>query len=159
MGSVKPDICCSQDILLHGVGHPKSKPSARPTHMGFVAFWFEIKATERQDFFSDPPDGADRTCWQFVLKDRDSAARTDAMRDFGQAVNYAAEASKRQHRHCCFSISLSGTSARFIRWDRAGAIVSKKFDLHERPDLLCDFVWCCNMTRPQALVLLRQKAV
>ncbi|KAI0714071.1 hypothetical protein C8T65DRAFT_645396 [Cerioporus squamosus] len=143
MGSVKPDICCYPDTLLHGVGHPKSNPSARPAHMGFVAFWFEIKATEGQDFFTDPPDDTDnRDYWQFVLKGRDGIARTDAVRDLGQAVNYAAEASKRQHRHCCFSISLSGTSARFIRWDRAGAIVSKKFDIHERPELLCDFVWC-----------------
>ncbi len=142
-GSVKPDICCYPDAFLSRVGHPKSKPSARPAHMGYVAFWFEIKATEGQDFFTDPPDTIrDRDIWQFVLKDRSGIARTDAIRDLGQAVNYAAEASKRQHRHCCFSVSLSGTSARFIRWDRAGAIVSKKFDIHERPELLCDFVWC-----------------
>lgn len=111
--------------------------------MGFVAFWFEIKATEGQDFFSDPPDNTDnRDYWQFVLKGRSGTDHTTAMENLGQAANYATEACKRQHRHCCFSISLSRTSARFIRWDRAGAIVSKKFDILKQPEFLCDFLWC-----------------
>ena len=180
--------------------------------MGFAAFWFEIKATEAQDFFSDPPRqtaraakpgasdhtttkgkgstakgktskgkdsargararahaqakgkgkerekpgmGGDssepvghesearvRDNWQFVLRGRTGNGLDQAKHDLGQAVNYAVEANRRQHRHCCYSVSLSGLSARFIRWDRAGAIVSESFHLHDRPDLLCDFLWC-----------------
>ncbi len=142
---MKPDICCYPDAFLDKVKAPQTDSSGRIADMGFVAFWFEIKATEGQDFFTDPPDDIrteDRKLWSFVLRNHDSSSRANAVRDLGQAVNYATEACKRQHRHCCFSISMSGISARFIRWDRAGAIVSKRFDIHKRPELLCDFLWC-----------------
>ncbi|KAH9928052.1 hypothetical protein B0H21DRAFT_826364 [Amylocystis lapponica] len=39
-------------------------------------------------------------------------------------------------------ISLSGPCARFIRWDRAGAIVSRAFSIEDQPHLLCEFLWC-----------------
>lgn len=143
LGSVKPDICCYSDTFLGKVGTAKSDSSKKLANMGFVAFWFEIKSGQSDDFFTDPPDGSkNRDYWAFVLRNYDGHSRTKAVENLGQAVNYATEACRRQYRHCCFSISLSGTSARFIRWDRAGAIVSKRFDIHDHPEFLCDFLWC-----------------
>ena len=63
------------------------------------------------------------------------------MHNLGQAVAYAVEACKRQFRQFIFSISISGSFARFIRWDRAGAIISESFNIREKPQLLCRFLW------------------
>ena len=108
--------------------------------MGYVALFIEVKANPNDDFFVDPPDGEDRKAWPFVfgMEERTPKRR----RDFGQAVDYAVEACKRQHRHCIYSISMSGSYVRFVRWDRAGAVVSERFDIRILPKLLCEFLWC-----------------
>ncbi|KAI0755194.1 hypothetical protein C8Q80DRAFT_417160 [Daedaleopsis nitida] len=84
----------------------------------------------------------ERDAWDFVMKGWEGTKRKEGMKNLGQTISYATETFKRQHRHSCFSVSICGTSARFIRWDRAGAIVSEAFSLHESPNLLCDFLWC-----------------
>ncbi|KAI0935443.1 hypothetical protein AcV7_003875 [Taiwanofungus camphoratus] len=45
------------------------------------------------------------------------------------------------HRLFLFSISLSGSCARLVRQDRAGTIATEAFDLHDYPELLCEFLW------------------
>ncbi len=139
MGSSKPDICCYAQQHLDKVPRSNSGTHKR-ADMGLAAFYFEIKASLAQDFFKDPPHDVNRSLskWTFVRADPE----TNRVRDFGQAVNYAVETCKRQHRHFCFSVSISGAHARFIRWDRAGAIVTETFSLHAHPELLCDFLWC-----------------
>ena len=37
---------------------------------------------------------------------------------------------------------MSGSWARLIRWDRAGAIVSDSFNIRKDPKILCEFFWC-----------------
>lgn len=109
--------------------------------MGFVAFYFEIKATKGQDYFSDPPEDASPGTiaeWRFIKDNFEG----EHLYNLGQTVSYAVEMCKRQHRYCCYSVSISGPLARFIRWDRAGAIVSRAFNYRERPDILCEFLWC-----------------
>ena len=108
--------------------------------MGYVALFFEVKRAPNDDFFTDPSKESDRTRWNFVLGTHESDP--EYCKNFGQAVSYAVEACKRQHRHCVYSISMSGSNARFIRWDRAGAIVSEAFDIRANPRLLCEFLWC-----------------
>ena len=118
---------------------PRSEHLYKYADMGFVAFYFEVKSDHTADFFEDPPASPKsvHADYSFVKK---STRKRDA--DLGQAVNYALEVCRRQHRHCCFSISVSGSTARFIRWDRAGAVVSQSFDYTTNPEHLCSFLWC-----------------
>ncbi|KAI0693661.1 hypothetical protein BC835DRAFT_1352953 [Cytidiella melzeri] len=46
----------------------------------------------------------------------------------GQQIDYAAQVLTLQHRSHVFSISIIGHHARLIRWDRAGALVSERFN-------------------------------
>ena len=47
----------------------------------------------------------------------------------------------RQHRLFIFQIILINRFARFIRWDRAGAVVTELFDYVDNPNLLAEFLW------------------
>lgn len=38
-------------------------------------------------------------------------------------------------------MTMSGAMVRFIRWDRAGAIVSQAFNCRDDPNTLCRFLW------------------
>lgn len=59
----------------------------------------------------------------------------------GYGVRCASHLLGRQHRRHVFSMTVSGAMVRFIRWDRAGAIVSRAFDCSEDPDTLRLFLW------------------
>ncbi len=131
-------------------GAPKSEAKADPTststlervptkraHMGYAAFIVEVKGSPSDDVFRDPKSGDDRAESHFVTRSTDAKV----VKRLGQQVSYATELCKRQHRHFCFSISICSHYARFIRWDRAGAIVSERFSVRDQPDLLCDFLW------------------
>ncbi|KAH9939570.1 hypothetical protein B0H21DRAFT_698233 [Amylocystis lapponica] len=138
LGSMKPDVCCYDEKTAHLAIASNNKPCA---HLGYAELFIEVKRTVAHDFFNDPLDDADRSKHQFMLdisnkKDCDHAAEA-----LGQNVAYAAEACARQHRTFYLSMSLAGTSLRFIRWDRAGAIVSESFDIRTQPELLCEFLW------------------
>lgn len=58
---------------------------------------------------------------------------------FGQIVARAAKACALYHRVFYFTILVIGTYARFIRWDRAGAIVMRKFNYKDNPEFLWRF--------------------
>ncbi|THU98085.1 hypothetical protein K435DRAFT_721142 [Dendrothele bispora CBS 962.96] len=45
-----------------------------------------------------------------------------------------------QHRNHFFTVFIRGVTARLIRWDRAGAIVTEEFDYGQEP-YLADFYW------------------
>ncbi|EED83670.1 predicted protein [Postia placenta Mad-698-R] len=59
----------------------------------------------------------------------------------GQIADYAATVLRYQPRCFCFMIVISGCSARLLRWDRCGAIVSEPFDFVEDPELLMTFLY------------------
>ncbi|KAM5531248.1 hypothetical protein V8D89_015085 [Ganoderma adspersum] len=113
--------------------------------MGYAAFFIEVKKAGL-DPFTDPPPGSNRSTWRFVLDLRETAncEADDLRRALGQNATYATELFARQHRHCCFSIALTGSSARIIRWDRAGAVVTEAFDIRACSGAvnLCQFLWC-----------------
>ncbi|KAH8099782.1 hypothetical protein BXZ70DRAFT_1025890 [Cristinia sonorae] len=54
---------------------------------------------------------------------------------------YAAAQFYRQHRTFIFSVLLCGDHARFLRWDRAGCVVTRHFNYREDPSLLAQFFW------------------
>ncbi|CAL1710003.1 unnamed protein product [Somion occarium] len=59
----------------------------------------------------------------------------------GQLISYAAATMSRQHRIFMFSISICGEFVRFLRWDRAGCIVSELINYLENPELVAEFFW------------------
>ncbi|OBZ71149.1 hypothetical protein A0H81_08673 [Grifola frondosa] len=144
-GSMKPDVCGYTEQYTELV-QVQGTTSKGHTQMGYADLFFEIKKLHELDFFSDPPPGstaAERQTFTFVLN-RKNYSQTNfqyAKDAFGQNVAYATEICARQHRCFCFSVSLAGPFARFIRWDRAGAIATESFNIREHPEYLCEFLW------------------
>ncbi|GBE82886.1 hypothetical protein SCP_0412730 [Sparassis crispa] len=58
----------------------------------------------------------------------------------GQIVSYAAMMFARQQRCFVFTVLLLGDCARIFRWDRAGAIVTHRFN-YKNTDYLTEFLW------------------
>lgn len=59
----------------------------------------------------------------------------------GQLITYFKEQAVRQHRTFIFQIFIFGAFVRLLRWDRSGAVVTKKFNYKEQPQLLAEFLW------------------
>ena len=101
---------------------------------------FEWKKTEKQD---DP----------FVMGKNKVFGEAKAGRrkaNLGQIIVYASEIFLHQHRLFHFTVVILGVSARIIRWDRSGAVVSEKFNYKTKPHLLCQFLWrFCHLTDTQ----------
>ncbi|KAH9943837.1 hypothetical protein B0H21DRAFT_823494 [Amylocystis lapponica] len=68
----------------------------------------------------------------------------------GQIIHYASQVFLHQHRCFLFSIIVLGTSARILRWDRSGTIVTEKFDYRNRPEMICEFLWSFARLSPKA---------
>lgn len=140
----KPDIICYSNKHLKHVVVDKPSPSAlrSRTDMGFAAFFFEVKKAPKNDFFQDPPPGSSRG--------HDLQKKKKIEEEYGQNISYATEVFARQHRCHCFSVSMSGSRARLMLWDRAGAIATRSFDIKKEPEILCEFVWrFAHMTEAQ----------
>ncbi|KAI0366934.1 hypothetical protein BV20DRAFT_618342 [Pilatotrama ljubarskyi] len=146
VGSTKPDISCFATRHLSSAEAARKDTQSR-SDMGFAVTFIEVKGKRSLDFFSDPPaegkQDVDRETWRFVYGTRKPGEDlTYIIEAFGQNIAYAVEICARQHRTCCFSVALFGTWARLIRWDRAGAVVTRGFDIRTDPELLCKFFWC-----------------
>lgn len=63
----------------------------------------------------------------------------DSVQTLGQLAQYAAEIFNHQHRTHAFQLLICGNSARFIYWDRAGAVISERFNFHDHPEILAEF--------------------
>ena len=59
----------------------------------------------------------------------------------GQLADYASEIFRRQHREFVFVISICDATARFVRFDRGGAVVSRSFDYTTSPSTLGRFLY------------------
>lgn len=57
----------------------------------------------------------------------------------GQLTSYMAAWQVSQHRLHMFSFLVTGSFVQLLRWDRAGAIASEKFDYVKQPTLILDF--------------------
>ncbi|KAI0372561.1 hypothetical protein BV20DRAFT_1050868 [Pilatotrama ljubarskyi] len=74
----------------------------------------------------------------------------DRRRSRGQLVDYAVECFNRQHRLHVFMLSVVGHTARLLRFDRAGAVVSDSFDYVEDPTVLGRLLYgLSRMTREE----------
>ncbi len=59
----------------------------------------------------------------------------------GQLAEYAAELFNRQHRQFLFAIHFMCDRARFLRFDRSGAVVSEEFDYVAHPEVIGAFLF------------------
>lgn len=135
---MKPHICCyatqNFDIIQ------RSSHSTR-VEFGYAELFIEVEGKPARDFFVDPPALATRSSHDFAPEPENRRARKERTQALGQHVAYVTEILARQHRMFLFSLSLSGSRARILRWERAGCVVTESFDIRERPDLLCEFLW------------------
>ncbi|KAL1939421.1 hypothetical protein VTO73DRAFT_9977, partial [Trametes versicolor] len=139
-GFMKPHICCYTRGNLSNVHD--APPSSR-AELGYAELFIEVKADAALDFFVDPPPQATpEHCdsHDFFARFQNEEIKRRAERAFGQHIAYAMEIQARQHRVHLFSISIAGSCARLLRWDRSGIIVTKSFDILTCPHLLCDFL-------------------
>ncbi|KAG6843116.1 hypothetical protein H0H87_007676, partial [Tephrocybe sp. NHM501043] len=112
--------------------------SQRKTQFDRLELHSELKPSSSQDAFRDPPDNApeqELRTWEF----RHFSKEGNSTR--GQLIHYGTQWLARQHRNHGFTIFIFGPYARFIRWDRAGAIVSRKFIYKEDSSPLVEFFW------------------
>jgi len=113
-------------------------------HMGEVYMFVEVKVSGDLDPFIDPPD--DGTSTEKFTIDTEHNYSNDIVSKYrvsalGQNTRYAHVVQTRQFRTCVYSISVAGTTARLLRWDRTGVVVTESFDYKSRPELLIGFVW------------------
>ncbi|CAL1708974.1 unnamed protein product [Somion occarium] len=107
-----------------------------------MEFFVEVKVAKPADPFYDINSKA--------LKETIEKMKGDSAKTRGQITSYAAALLSRQHRTFAFSITICGQYVRFFRWDRAGCIVSEKFNFLRDSHLLAEFFWCyAHMTREQ----------
>ncbi|KAK7687988.1 hypothetical protein QCA50_008358 [Cerrena zonata] len=59
----------------------------------------------------------------------------------GQVITYAWHQFSRQFRNFLFVACIFGPYCRIMRWDRAGCIISERFNYQEDSQLLADFFW------------------
>ncbi|KAJ8470023.1 hypothetical protein ONZ51_g8607 [Trametes cubensis] len=135
---VKPDVLCYANEHVPRV---RINNSTSRTDMGFATFFIEVKCRTTQDFFQDPYEHWRSSRAQPCHLFRHATKKSRFLEEFGQQVIYATELCARQFRLCCFSVALFGCKARIMRWDRSGLIVTRQFDLHDNPEILCEFVW------------------
>ena len=115
-------------------------PSTEPEHVPFdwhtYGLMAEFKDSLKQDPFYDLEEA----------KKEGTIERSDEVscENRGQLAQYASELLNHQHRTHTFQIFVVQDFVRFIYWDRAGAVVSAKFNYVEEPTTLAEFFWRYN---------------
>ncbi|KAG2152932.1 hypothetical protein DEU56DRAFT_522014 [Suillus clintonianus] len=134
------------DIALYKSG------SARKgvTDMSAMEAWITIKPSMQQDPFHDPYEDFQNDPYEgvpdyhsFELDGKQSISTRAYMLACANAF-FAT-----QFRRFGFSILICGSCARFVRWDRAGALVSMRFDYTKDVAPLAYFLWSLNCASPE----------
>ncbi|KAI0317021.1 hypothetical protein OF83DRAFT_193659, partial [Amylostereum chailletii] len=137
----KPDVSCFND----GDVPPKVDDDDNPLLerlFQLLQMLFEFKRST-EDPNTDPDGSADRATLDF----QHWASKANHAR--GQTVSYALSMFESTPRVFCFSVVVIGKFARFVRWDRAGAIASERFDWTSS-GLMEEFLWrFSHMSRAQ----------
>lgn len=105
-------------------------------NFGFADVLFEVSESIEDDPYRDPSAKSERD-HVFIPNNPDSPEATD--KALGQIASHVAAVCARQYRTHCFTVSIYGPTARIIRWDRAGVMVSRAFDYHKQPRWLKEF--------------------
>ncbi|KAI0365593.1 hypothetical protein BV20DRAFT_1115794 [Pilatotrama ljubarskyi] len=106
---------------------PAGTTRSPPTDWSSVELCIECKTgSDSHDPFDDP----------------ESEPTTEQRKDvLGQLLSYAEFILKRQQRTCIYMVLLIGDCCRLIRFDRAGAIITEKFNYKTKGDDLIEFLW------------------
>ena len=108
------------------------------SRMGEVYTFIEVKTSDDPDPFTGPPNG-DTTD---VRKEHPNGGEARCIISaLSQSASYAHVVQTRQFRTCVYSISVVGTTARLLRWDRSGVVVTEPFNYKASPEHLIGFVW------------------
>ena len=129
--SSKPMKTCLKDIKPDITYYNSSRSDAMEYDIGSAELMVEVKISDQSDPFNDPPNDKGLLC------DSERARQT-----LGQVTRYATAHLASQFRTHVFSILLFTKSARLMRWDRAGLIVSEPIAL-DKPEL-AQFFWRFN---------------
>jgi hypothetical protein len=118
--------------------HKDDRPDSekRLTDFPKMSSFVELKKSENADPFCDVEDPLSAPPG-FRFERPEQAATENR----GQIGSYSAALSGSQFRVHILSVSICGPTARFIRWDRAGAIVTRSFNYLKQPHILADFFW------------------
>jgi hypothetical protein len=132
------------------------------TDMSAMEAWIIIKPSIQQDPFIDPPSDVDFTA-PVPCPEEDLLPYWDTKRGYYPRFESSDKQSisTRAHMVACtnaffatqfrrfgFSILLCGSRARFVYWDRSGAVVSRRFDYTSNFILLAEFLWRLNRAPP-----------
>jgi len=104
------------------------------TDFSRMELFVEFKFAQTSDPFRDPKDTRAK---DFPFENDSEVSQLNR----GQLCSYAAAHAGSQFRVHTFTLSICGRSARFIRWDRSGATVTRSFNYIEQPDILAHFFW------------------
>ncbi|KAI0350362.1 hypothetical protein OH77DRAFT_1463888 [Trametes cingulata] len=141
VGYAKPHVTCFAERNVDVV-----RQSSRRSRLefGYAETFIHVTADVTRDYFTDPPvDVADQSSNVHDLFSRmeNDVAQKEIESTLATHIAFVAEVFARQHRSHFLSISMAGSRARLFLWDRAGCVVSRAFDVRERPEYLCDFLW------------------
>ncbi|KAL6305365.1 hypothetical protein BKA93DRAFT_927880 [Sparassis latifolia] len=137
IGSMTPHVSCFSEEVIDMANLKSTVTSS----LAYADLYIEVQQHPGLDPFSDPAPGDGRPSHHFFLITDNEGIRERAEQGLGRNVACVTEACARQHRSCYFSVALSGSRVRLIRWDRAGAIASESVDLHNNARPICEFLW------------------
>ncbi|KAL5483461.1 hypothetical protein ACEPAI_8692 [Sanghuangporus weigelae] len=143
-GVFKPDVTVynEEDVsLLKRVPSKVGDVLHTCANLGIAESCFEVKPDDESDPFFDESEEKGKHFFDWKNYTKDGSSYKKKKKAFGQAVSYASESCARQHRVFYHSVLIVGTGARFFRWDRAGIVVTRKFDYQQNPKLLCRYLW------------------
>jgi hypothetical protein len=118
----------------------------RMTDFSKMELWLEFKYHKDSDGFRDP-EGHSNPSEDGFRFEHDSE---ESQLTRGQLASYAAAHMGTQFHVHAFSLLICGSFARFIRWDRAAAIVSQRFDYTKQSTPLADFFWRYSRLGPDS---------
>jgi hypothetical protein len=110
------------------------------TDFSKMELFVEFEKAGKSDPFRDPEDPLHPKTDGFRFEDDSD----DAQLVRGQLASYAAAHVGCQFRVHIFCVLVCGRYARFIRWDRDGAVVTRRFNYIKEPHLLAGFFWRYN---------------
>ena len=134
---VNPDIrrdYLAPDVSIYAADNT---PEHDTTDFSKMELFIELKRAETSDPFQDPEDPLQPKINDFRFERNTHEAHLVR----GQLSSYGAAHLGSQFRVHAFTVFICGKCARFIRWDRSGATVTRRFNHIDQPDILACFFW------------------
>jgi hypothetical protein len=127
--NLAPDIsvCAADDV----------PDATAKTDFSKMELFIKLKCAETSDSFLDPKDPLQPPAENFRFENVSDVSRLNC----GQPSSYTVAHAGSQFRVHTFTVSICGQSARFIRWGRAGATVTRSFDYIKEPHTLANIFW------------------